>query len=95
MGTEVYKRERRLIIFFTLPDIQEFNLHLLPVLEHEEEVQKIINDGIKAFDTNINGPTIYCATYEVYNYILVGDAKKSLMEFFEQEFFPSLKVNKR
>lgn len=69
-------------------------LHLLPVLEHEEQVQAIIEESLSYFDTNVKGPLIYCTMYQNYNYILIGEAKKNLMEFFKQEFFPPLKVRK-
>jgi len=72
--------------------MKDVNLQLIPVLEHEEQVEAIISESLSYFNRNMPGPAIYCSTYEKYNYIMLAHAKMDLLEFFKQEFFPPLKV---
>lgn len=65
----------------------------MPVQEHEEQIQAIMNEGLSYFETNLPGPILYCSMYNKYDYILLGKAKNKLLESFNAEFFPPLKVS--
>lgn len=68
------------------------NLVLSPVNDFDEQVQAIILEGIEAFNANLPGPFIYCRDYEKYNYILTKAARAELLEVFEQDLLPTLRV---
>ena len=52
----------------------------------------MMDRAMEIFDLNTSGPSVYLKQYDQYLYILSGNAKESLMEFFQREPFPYLKV---
>ncbi|RZF36882.1 hypothetical protein LSTR_LSTR004570 [Laodelphax striatellus] len=65
--------------------------YLISVKMEEKQVQDLVEEIMACFDTNIPGPAQYLSTYDPYLYILSGEAKNSLDEFFKTEPFPYLK----
>lgn len=58
----------------------------------EEKVTKIVNEGMAIFEPNTYGPKLYVSVYEKFLYIILGEAKTSLDDFFKEDPFPFLKV---
>ncbi|KAL0279081.1 UNVERIFIED_CONTAM: hypothetical protein PYX00_000712 [Menopon gallinae] len=72
------------------PGLDKQELTLTPVNYTDRQVSRIVAEAIDAFNTNIHGPSIYCQDYAKYNYILLKEARKELLDVFDQEFLPSL-----
>lgn len=67
--------------------------YLLGVYPEEGYLTDIIQKSLHFFSINRPGPRNFLSSYEEYFYILNGDAKQDLLQFFALEPPPYLKVN--
>lgn len=58
------------------------------------EVCEIVEESLRSYNTNLDGPFAYLKSYEPYLHILNGEARENMLKFMATEPFPLLKVCK-
>ncbi|KAJ9576848.1 hypothetical protein L9F63_006622, partial [Diploptera punctata] len=86
---EVNNKLPRVDLLF--PEFAEEELFLHAVHLEEVEVQEIIDESLKSYNTNLVGPYTYLKSYEPYFHILRGEARENMLKFMATDPFPLLK----
>ncbi|GBP85181.1 Dynein heavy chain 3, axonemal [Eumeta japonica] len=74
------------------PGSRRPQMHLLTVGADEEHLAAALGRALAAYDANRAGPPAYVAMYQPYHYILDGQAKSDLLQFFALDPPPGLKI---
>jgi hypothetical protein len=72
--------------------MKDSGLCLSPVGYNEEQVNKILDQAMSYFNTNLVGPQTYLHVYDKFMHILTGEEEKYLQGYVATTPLPSLKV---